>query len=124
MAKGSVAYYNMKRALLSAVQDIPFGKVVEVSNLGVALNIPARHVSYILSTLTDDEADVVSWQRVIPKSGKFPKPDKQKPRHAEQINLLLGEGFGLKNGNQIIIRADAFWQPDDTHKATFWADEN
>lgn len=123
MSKGSLAFDRMRRALLATVRAIPPGKVVETARLGGALNIPARHVAYMLSQLSADEADLVPWHRVIPAGGDFGKPESRRPRHALQVTRLVAEGLGLPDGRRLALSPQHRWSPPDTHRDTFWADD-
>ena len=122
MPEGSIAYANMRRALLGYVGDIPFGSVVEVSTLAEALNIPARHVAHILSRLGDDEAELLPWPRVIPRRGAFTKAQMNRPRTMRQIAHLQEEGAAFLDGARLDMASVTCWQPPDTHRSTFWAD--
>lgn len=119
MSTKSLAFARMKAALLAYVCDIPVGRVVEICALATALNIPPRHVAYMLSQLRDDERQVVPWHRVVPTACKWPALAKQSTRQIQQIAALELEG----------VKADATtvqtlaWPLPDTHDATLWADE-
>lgn len=113
----------MKAALLALVADIPACKVAQVGDVGFALNIPPRHVSYILSQLSNDEAALVPWYRVVPTRGKFPALAKQTERHNKQIELLKLEGVSLGNIQVIANLQDHIAILGETHQNTFWADE-
>ena len=84
MGKSSPAFINMRRALFDAVRQIPPGHVAELSDLALALNIPARHVAYLLARLTPDEAELVPWQRVVPRAGDFGPVQKRSARQKDQ----------------------------------------
>ncbi len=122
MAKESIAYENMRRALFEAVRAIPGGMVVDFRELAAALNIPPRHVAYILSRLTDDEAEAIPWHRVVPKGGDFGRPGARKPLRERQILLLRAEGHEVMEGRYVQVGPGTLWQPDDRHRATIWAD--
>ena len=123
MAKPSAAYAKMRNALLAAVRRIPKGRVVEAKRLAESLNIPARHVAYMLAQLAPDEKEFVPWHRVAPTGGDFGKPSARTKRHIEQLNLLADEGLPLADGRRLVLSPERLWQPDDTHRNTIWADE-
>ena len=122
MAERSIAYANMRRALLGYVRDIPHGQVVEIATLAAALNIPARHAAHILSRLSDDEADMIPWHRVVPRDGVFAGKRTGTSRTARQIALLDDEGVSIDPKGRIDLSRAQFWQPPETHRSTFWAD--
>ena len=123
MAKPSVAYAKMRKALLAAVRRIPKGRVVEAKRLAESLNIPARHVVYMLAQLAPDEKELVPWHRVAPTGGDFGKPNGRTKRHIEQLKLLADEGLLLADGRRLALSADRLWQTEETHCNTIWADE-
>jgi methylated-DNA-protein-cysteine methyltransferase related protein len=124
MPSKSPAFARMKKALLALVADIPSGKVAQVGDVGLALNLPPRHVAYILSQLSDDEAAQVPWHRVVPMDGKFPTAAKQSVRHAKQIELLSHEGISLENKSTIPNLQGLIARLTDEYCNTFWADED
>lgn len=95
MPAKSLAFARMKAALLALVGDIPSGRIAEVGAVAIALNIPPRHVAYILSQLSADERAVVPWHRVVPKDGKFSALAKRTVRQNEQILALTTEGLDI-----------------------------
>ena len=123
MAKPSAAYAKMRKALLAAVRRIPKGRVVEAKRLAESLNLPARHVAYMLAQLAPDEKVFVPWHRVVPTGGDFGKPNARAKRHVEQLKLLAGEGLPLEEGCRLALSPDRLYQPNDTHRNTIWADE-
>ncbi len=122
MTEGSVAYVNMRCALLGYVGDIPFGSVTDASTLAEALNLPARHVAHILSRLSNDEVALLPWHRVIPRSGAFTKAQMGRPRTIRQIALLEGEGATFVDGAQLDMSSVTCWKPPNTHRSTLRAE--
>ncbi len=123
MPAKSSTFARMKQALLAQVALIPSGRIATIGDVAASLNIPPRHVAYILASLTIDEAALVPWFRVVPTGGKFPVGAKQTARQVEQLGLLAAEGVMLDNANMINdLEAHKILLPD-THEHTFWADE-
>ena len=120
MPERSLAFARMRRALLTEVVRIPRGKVVEIAEVGQALNIPPRHVAYMLARLTEDEVELVPWHRVVPRGGRFTKATE---RVEHQLRLLASEGLRHDGTRQLVLTPADFWQLGDTHRSTFWADE-
>lgn len=89
-----------------------------------ALNIPPRHVAFLLTRLTGDEAELIAWHRIIPRGGDFGAPQKRSLRKERQIERLVAEGFELAQGRFLLVRDEHIWQPDDCHARTIWADED
>jgi alkylated DNA nucleotide flippase Atl1 len=122
MSKPSVAFVNMKRALLQAVQTIPSGCVTEVGDLAKSLNIPARHAAFILAKLAADEEAEVPWHRVIPRNGDFGKKETRTDRQAFQIKRLQAEGLKILNGQRLQLDPSKIWSLDEGNQTTIWAD--
>jgi methylated-DNA-protein-cysteine methyltransferase related protein len=123
MPTKSLAFAHMRQALLAPVGDIPHGKVAFVGDVAAALNIPPRHVAFMLSGLSDDDAAVVPWYRAMPSGGKFPAPAKRSVRHTKQLKLFVLEEIALAADIIVIDLADCLADLPDTHVTTFWADE-
>jgi methylated-DNA-protein-cysteine methyltransferase related protein len=122
MPAKSLAFARMKHALLDMLPSIEAGRLALLSDVAVALNIPPRHVAYILSQLSADEAAAVPWHRIVPKSGKFPVVANCTARQIAQLDLLAAEGVLLDRANIIVDLTSRLTVLPDTHKATFWAD--
>lgn len=91
MSKASVAFANMKCALLRAVQTIPQGYITELGERAQTLNIAARHAAYILAKLTPEEVALIHWRRVVPRNGDFGKTEKRTDRQALQSKQLQAD---------------------------------
>ena len=115
MPKPSPAFQAMKRALLEQLTAIPAGKVVTLDQMAVAMNVPARHVAYIMSQLNEAERDLVPWHRLVPTGGRFPVEAKRSPRHVQQLTLLAQEGVSEPAAHMT--------QPPFDYSSVFWADE-
>jgi alkylated DNA nucleotide flippase Atl1 len=122
VAERSVAFADMRRALLDYVRDIPPRAVVEIGTLAQSLNIPSRHAAYMLLMLSDDERASVPWHRELPKSGAFPPAQRERPHTAQQFAMLKAEGAVFNGPWYLDLKATALWHPPQTHAATFWAD--
>ena len=92
MAK-SEALMRIKADVLSIVRDIPRGRVCTYAAVGRHLEVMARHVAYILATLTDEERPGVPWHRMVAESGAINRT--KHGRGAEQRAALHAEGVML-----------------------------
>jgi methylated-DNA-protein-cysteine methyltransferase-like protein len=88
-------FARIKADLLAMTRQVPRGRVATFSALGDLIDVPARHVAYILATLDDAEAAVTPWHRVVPGSGQLARS--KTIRHNAQIDLLRSEGVGVIN---------------------------
>lgn len=105
----------MKRALLEQLSAIPRGKIVKLDQMAVAMNIPARHVAYMVSQLSEAEREMVPWHRLVPSGCTFPAEAKRSPRQIEQLRLLALEGVSDLPAHII--------PPPFDYSSVFWADE-
>ena len=119
MSKPSRAFQSMKKALLRQLAAIPCGKVVGLDEMAVAMNVPARHLAYIVSQLSDDEQEMVPWYRMVPAGGRFPPVAKRTERHKTQILRLADDGLV-----DLTVVSKCLIAPPYDYSATFWADED
>lgn len=122
MSRNSIAFQNMREALFEAMRDIPVGRVTEFSMMGAALNIPARHVAFIVSKMTGDEREVLPWYRLVPKDGKFGSAEKWSSDRARQVELLRKEGVFVEKSGTLTLFQEQIHVPNDRHSKTVWAD--
>ncbi len=69
----SAFFTRIKRDCLAIASVIPAGKVSTFSILGKHLDVPPRHVAYVLATLTDAELTTAPWWRLVGDGGKLGK---------------------------------------------------
>lgn len=115
MPKPSPAFQAMKRALFEQLSAIPRGKIVMLDQMAVAMNIPPRHVAYMVSQLSEAEREMVPWHRLVPSGCTFPTERKRSPRQIEQLRLLAHEGVANLLAHVI--------PPPFDYSTVFWADE-
>jgi methylated-DNA-protein-cysteine methyltransferase related protein len=113
----------MKRAVLRAARFIPEGRVTTAAEIGRALNIPARHVAYILAMLTDEERAGVPMHRVVPKDGKFGKPSALSLKAGSSFQTLAAEGITFDPKGTIFDFERRFLMLPDTYAGTRWDEE-
>lgn len=89
-------FVRIKTDVIAMTRQVPRGRVTTFSAMGDVIDVPARHVAYVLATLDDAEAATTPWHRVVPGSGQLAR---NKPiRRDAQIDLLRSEGVGLTFG--------------------------
>jgi methylated-DNA-protein-cysteine methyltransferase related protein len=120
--KGSPTFQRIRKAVLDLVKEIPFGKVVMVSSLAEALNIPPRHVAFILSGLTPSEQILLPCHRIIPAKRDLGNRNNRSQKLEAQSSELLAEGIKLQDYRLVELNSTSDWQPPTTHRSTFWAD--
>ena len=87
---------NFRNAVLEAVEDIPYGKVMGYKDVACKIGYPnhARHVGFVLSATFEED---LPWWRVIRSDGSIAL--KGDPiRGPIQIQKLKGENISFRNG--------------------------
>ena len=87
------------------------GRVTTYGAIGNHLSVMARHVAYILATLTFEEQQELPWHRVVADKGAI-TASKLKARHRVQIEKLQQEGVKLTAKNKIENFDELFCPPD------------
>ena len=65
----SANFARISAQVLDVVARIPRGSVTTFAAIGDELEVPARHVAYVLATLDDDVREAVPWHRVVAEDG-------------------------------------------------------
>ncbi|MFY7913967.1 MAG: TfoX/Sxy family DNA transformation protein [Rubrivivax sp.] len=86
----SPAFARLQRDLLRLIDAVPPGRLVTQEALGEVLDIPPRHVAYLLATLNAAQQQQHPWHRVVGRAGAW------KHRHAGGAQRLQAEGFTLQ----------------------------
>jgi alkylated DNA nucleotide flippase Atl1 len=87
MAK-SPAFARIKSDVLAIVAAIPKGGIASAADLGRQIDVPARHVAFILTTLDEGERAVTPWWRVVADGGAIGRHK----RREDQIAGLRRDG--------------------------------
>ncbi len=99
----SPAFARIERDVLRLVDSIPAGRFSTFELIGAAIDVPARHVAYILSRQSDEARAAHPVHRVVGKLGKLPA----KP--ANLVQLLQSEGLRIQA--QAVVDADRCYSP-------------
>ena len=102
----SPAFARIRAEVIRLVGLIPPGKFTTYGSIAVHMNVVARHVAFVLSQLSEDEAATLPWHRVVASEGRLSQGMDATLR-AEQQRRLEAEG----------LRVDAagFIQDSDQH---------
>ncbi|GAB4212620.1 MAG: hypothetical protein OHK0012_07220 [Synechococcales cyanobacterium] len=101
MAKKSPAFQEIRASVLAITAAIPPGRLCTFAAMGKHLNVMARHVAYILATLTPAEQVQIPWHRVVSEPGVI-RPGSNPDRIRDQVLLLTDEGIPLTPDLQIL----------------------
>ena len=107
----SPAFIQIKEGILEITSKIPVGRVTTYGAIGNHLNVIARHVAYILATLTFEEKQELPWHRVVADQGAI-TVSKLNARHRVQIEKLKQDGVKLTAQNTIENFDKLFCPPD------------
>jgi DNA transformation protein and related proteins len=88
----SPAFERIERDTLALAASIPRGKICTYEALGAAIDVPARHVAFIVSRLDDAQRQKYHTHRLVGKAGKLPA----KP--IDNAALLQAEGLRVSAG--------------------------
>lgn len=67
----SASYARIRTQVLDICARIPEGRLTTYAAIGDELEVPARHVAYILASLGDADRDAVAWHRVLAEDGSL-----------------------------------------------------
>lgn len=98
---GSPFYARIKAHVLEIITSIPEGHVVAAADIGAWLDVPARHVAYILATLTPEEEARYPWFRVVSTKGAM-QPLRTDSRGVSQRALLEQESVGVAASGRLL----------------------
>jgi DNA transformation protein and related proteins len=101
---GSPAFQRIQRDVLRLCAAIPTGRVCSYADLGAVIDVPARHVAYIVARLDDATRLQHPVHRLVGADGKLPA----KP--AGVAALLAREGVLTAKGHVAQLSA-VLWRP-------------
>jgi DNA transformation protein and related proteins len=99
---GSPAFQRIERDVLRLCSSIPAGRVCTYADLGAVMDVPARHVAYIVSRLNEPARAHYPVHRLVGAGGKLPA----KP--ATVATQLALEGVTIAKGAVVNLSAALF----------------
>lgn len=102
----SKAFARIRAEVIRLVGLIPLGKFTTYGSIAVHMNVMARHVAFVLSRLTPEEAEDLPWHRVVSADARL-SPKMDATLAGEQRQRLESEG--------LIIDAAGYIQDTDAH---------
>ena len=117
---GSPAYARMRAAIYDQLAALDGGQVMQLDDLAVSLNLPARHVASILSRIAPGEEEFRPWWRIIPSAGRFPPLQKRSKRQEAQAQRLAAEGLTISGDGDIDDLEQHLVRPDMRHANRIW----
>jgi DNA transformation protein and related proteins len=101
---GSLAFQRIQRDVLRLCAAVPTGRVCTYADLGAVIDVPARHVAYIVARLDDATRLQHATHRLVGAAGKLPA----KP--LDVAELLAREGVLTAKGHVAQLNA-VLWRP-------------
>jgi DNA transformation protein and related proteins len=86
----SPAFARIERDALRLAAQIPRGRLCTFAELGRAIDVPARHIAYIVARLDDAARKVTPVHRLVGEAGAL-----QKKVAAQQAAALAAEGIAI-----------------------------
>ena len=102
----SKAFARIRAEVIRLVGLIPQGKFTTYGSIAIHMNVMARHVAFVMSSLTEQEAAELPWHRVVSADARL-SPKMEAALSKVQRRRLRSEG--LK------INAAGYIQDDDAH---------
>lgn len=99
----SPAFARIQRDALRLAAAIPPGRVGTFSALGSALDVPARHIAYIVSRLDTPTRAAHGVHRLVSDTGAL-----QKKIASEQSAMLAAEGIAIDDGMVVNLARVSF----------------
>ena len=102
----SKAFARIRAEVIRLVRLIPAGKFTTYGSIAVHMNVTARHVAFVMSRLTENEAKEVPWHRVVGADARI-SPNMQQSVAKVQRKRLRSEGMKINAADYI--------QDDEAH---------
>jgi methylated-DNA-protein-cysteine methyltransferase related protein len=101
MARQSPFFARIKAHVTVIVAAIPVGRVMTFKDIGEWLDVPPRHVAYILATLDPGEQPLIPWFRVVNEAGTV-AAGRANAFGISQQQLLADEGVTVAPDGRIL----------------------
>lgn len=96
----SKAFARIRAEVIRLVGLIPSGKFTTYGSIAVHMNVMARHVAFVMSRLTEEEAAALPWHRVVSADARI--SPKMAPSLASlQRRRLRSEGMKIDRAGYI-----------------------
>lgn len=116
----SPAFARIRAEVIRLVGLIPVGRFTTYGSIAVHMNVMARHVAFVMSRLTEEEAAEVPWHRVVGRDARVsPKMDAALAR--EQKRRLRSEGLRIDAAG-FIRDADAYFHTVGVRRDIRWSE--
>jgi methylated-DNA-protein-cysteine methyltransferase-like protein len=108
----SKAFARIRAEVIRLVGLIPPGKFTTYGSVAVHMNVMARHVAFVMSSLTEQEAAELPWHRVVSRDARL-SPHMDAALSKVQRRRLRREGLKIDAAGYI-------QNPDDHFHVVGW----
>jgi methylated-DNA-protein-cysteine methyltransferase-like protein len=116
----SKAFARIRAEVIRLVGQIPEGKFTTYGSIAIHMNVMARHVAFVMSRLTEEEAAELPWHRVVSADARIsPKMDAALAR--KQRRRLRSEGMKI-NVAGYIQDPDSHFHVVGSRRNVRWSD--
>lgn len=106
-SKGSTAFARLREEVIRVVAGIPEGRFTTYGSIAGHLDVNPRHIAYFLARLSEEEAAVLPWQRVVAAEARISRGMAEELRVEQQARL---EAEGMKiDAKGYIIDPDRYF---------------
>jgi len=93
-SKESAAFARIRVEVIRVVAGIPEGRFTTYGSIAGHLNVNPRHVAYFLARLSEEEAAILPWHRVVAAEARISRGMAEDLR-VEQQGRLEAEGLKI-----------------------------
>jgi methylated-DNA-protein-cysteine methyltransferase related protein len=116
----SIAFVRIRAEVIRLVALIPPGKFTTYGSIAVHMNVVARHVAFVMSRLTREEAEALPWHRVVGAEARIsPKMDATLAQ--AQRERLEAEGVRV-DAKGFIVDDEAHFHTVGIRRQIRWSD--
>ena len=116
--KPSQAFVRIRAEVIRLVSLIPPGRFTTYGSIAVHMNVAARHVAFVLSSLTEEESQTLPWHRVVASDARL-SPRMAEDLRAVQLARLTSEGLQI-DPRGCIQDPDACFHPVGLRRNIRW----
>ena len=116
----SQAFIRIRAEVIRLLALIPAGKFTTYGSIAIHMNVVARHVSTVMSRLTEEESATLPWHRVVSAEARI-SPNMPAENAAVQRARLEAEGLTV-DAKGYIKNADAHFHVVGVRREIRWSD--
>ena len=116
----SKAFARIRTEVIRLVGLIPTGKFTTYGSIAIHMNVMARHVAFVMSSLTERESAELPWHRVVSADARL-SPNMDAALSKVQRRRLKGEGLKI-NAAGYIQNPDAHFHVVGIRRNIRWAE--